>query len=158
MPSPSKASAIARAPRELRGFEAVELAPGESRDVSFALTRRELSHWDGLWSRWAVEAGPLTVWVGESSRDLPLEATVELVAPARLVPLGAYSTVAEWLAHPEAGPAVLEALGAFGDTFTGGGEMAGLLAPMPLIKIAMMGMSKEFTVADIDGLVATYGA
>jgi hypothetical protein len=39
-------SGIARAPRELRGFEKVHLKPGESRRVLIPPTRRDFSHWD----------------------------------------------------------------------------------------------------------------
>lgn len=150
-------SAVARAPRELRGFEAVELAAGESQVVTFALTRRDLSHWDELASDWAVEAGALTVSVGESSRNLPLEATVELVAPARRVPLGAYSTIAEWVEDAEAGPALLKALGAFGESLSGEDDPMQFLSQMPLIKVPMMGMSDEFSLDDVDAMVAKYG-
>lgn len=151
-------SAIARAPRELRGFEAVELAPGESRTVLFGLTRRDLSHWDELQSRWAVEAGPLTVWVGESSRVLPLAATIELAAPPRRLPLTSFSTIAEWLAHPDAGPELIEAMGDFGEVFTAEGDSLAFLVQMPLIKVPMMAMSDALSLADVEALVAKFGA
>lgn len=151
------ASAVARAPRELRGFEAVELAPGESHDVTFALTRRDLSHWDESRSGWVVEAGPLEVWVGASSRDLPLHATVDLAAPRLAAPLGPYSTVAEWLADPEARPEILARLSALGPEFTGEGGQV-FMAQVPLIKVVMMGMTDNLTLADLDELAARYGA
>ncbi|MFP5347326.1 MAG: glycoside hydrolase family 3 C-terminal domain-containing protein, partial [Actinomycetes bacterium] len=96
-------SAVARAPRELRGFERVELAPGESRHVELRLTRRDLSHWDVGTHGWLVEPGTLEVAVGASSRDLPLTATVQLEAPTRRRELTEYSTIGEWVEDPERG-------------------------------------------------------
>ena len=62
--------------RQLKGFERVELAPGEVREVSFALSPRDLSVWDEATQGWRVPAGDIKVLVGDSSRDLPLEATL----------------------------------------------------------------------------------
>lgn len=52
--------------RELRGFERVELAPGESREVTFKLTPADLAVFDARMRR-VVEPGWFTVYVGGSS-------------------------------------------------------------------------------------------
>lgn len=57
-------------PRQLRGFEKLELAPGERRTVTFALMRRDISYWDIVSQRWAVPSGEFTISAGFSSRDL----------------------------------------------------------------------------------------
>jgi beta-glucosidase len=57
-------------PKQLRGFEKVSLAPGESRDVSFELMRRDLSYWDIVSQKWLIPKGEFTLRVGFSSRDL----------------------------------------------------------------------------------------
>ncbi|KAL4795363.1 glycosyl hydrolase family 3 N terminal domain-containing protein [Aspergillus venezuelensis] len=62
--------------RQLRGFEKISLEAGETKSVSFALNRRDLSTWDVEKQEWALERGEYTVFVGGSSRDLPLEGTV----------------------------------------------------------------------------------
>ena len=49
---------------ELRGFERIELTPGESRVVEFGLTRRDLSHWDVGVHGWVVEPGAAEIAVG----------------------------------------------------------------------------------------------
>jgi beta-glucosidase len=61
---------VRRAPRELRGFAKVALAPGEERDVTFALAPRDLAFWDAAAAGWRAEAGTFRVWAGRSSRDL----------------------------------------------------------------------------------------
>lgn len=64
--------------RQLRGFEKVSIASGESKTVSFPLTRRDLSSWDVNAQEWALQNGEYKVYVGRSSRDLPLSATFSI--------------------------------------------------------------------------------
>lgn len=56
--------------RELRGFERVELKPGESREVTFDLGPRDLGFYDQK-VEFVVEPGMFDVWVGtDSNADL----------------------------------------------------------------------------------------
>ncbi|KAM5344885.1 hypothetical protein ACJ41O_010747 [Fusarium nematophilum] len=57
-------------PRQLRGFEKVSLAVGESKAVGFELMRRDLSYWDIVAQEWLIPEGEFIVSVGFSSRDL----------------------------------------------------------------------------------------
>jgi hypothetical protein len=57
----------------LRGFEKVRLAAGEERKVVFEVKRRELSYWDVRAQNWRIPEGKITLRVGRSSRDLPVE-------------------------------------------------------------------------------------
>ncbi|KAI1837789.1 hypothetical protein DTO006G1_4552 [Penicillium roqueforti] len=57
-------------PKQLRGFEKVSLAPGESRTVGFELMRRDLSYWDIVSQQWLIPEGEFVLRVGFSSRDL----------------------------------------------------------------------------------------
>ncbi|KAJ9634217.1 hypothetical protein H2199_009101 [Coniosporium tulheliwenetii] len=59
--------------RVLRGFEKVSVQPGQSTEVSFALTRRDISYWDIVAQNWRISSGEMTVSVGLSSRDLRQE-------------------------------------------------------------------------------------
>ncbi|KEY74419.1 hypothetical protein S7711_04459 [Stachybotrys chartarum IBT 7711] len=61
--------------RQLRGFEKPLIAPGETVNVEFTLTRRDLSSWDVVAQKWRLQSGEYTVYVGRSSRDLPLQST-----------------------------------------------------------------------------------
>lgn len=64
----------------LRGFEKRQLAAGASTNVQFQLTRRDLSYWDVGAQAWALpKTGNITVQVGWSSRDLPLQQSFSLV-------------------------------------------------------------------------------
>jgi beta-glucosidase len=57
---------VTRPVQELRGFQRVSLAPGESRVVEFPLDVRDLAFYD-LDMRHVVEPGSFTVFVGTSS-------------------------------------------------------------------------------------------
>jgi beta-glucosidase len=71
-------SSVRRPPRELKGFTAVHLAPGESIDVVFALQDRDLAYWDEAGGGWRIEPGRFEIQVGASSRDIRLRASLEL--------------------------------------------------------------------------------
>ncbi|KAB8294707.1 hypothetical protein EYC80_006669 [Monilinia laxa] len=58
--------------RQLRGFEKVNIPVGESVTVEFKLTRRDLSEWSVVEQSWVLQQGNYGIWVGSSSRDLPL--------------------------------------------------------------------------------------
>ncbi|KAJ6525595.1 glycoside hydrolase superfamily [Mycena capillaripes] len=57
-------------PYLLRGFDKLDLAPGQSQTATFELTRKDLSVWDVSHQRWKVPAGSFKLSVGASSRDL----------------------------------------------------------------------------------------
>lgn len=59
--------------RQLRGFAKVSIDAGGSTQVRFDLTRRDLSFWDTNVQEWRLCSGRYSVWVGRSSRDVPLE-------------------------------------------------------------------------------------
>jgi beta-glucosidase len=56
-----------RPARELKGFERIALAAGESRTVSFTLGPPELRHWNAAARDWIVDASTFDVWVGGDS-------------------------------------------------------------------------------------------
>ncbi|PFH60809.1 hypothetical protein XA68_10270 [Ophiocordyceps unilateralis] len=64
--------------RQLRGFEKTMLTPGESQTVRFRLTRRDLSGWDTVAQSWRLAGGSYGIFVGNSSRTLPLRGKLEL--------------------------------------------------------------------------------
>jgi beta-glucosidase len=56
-----------RPARELKGFQRIRLAPGESRAVMLHLSPRDMSFWSTATHRRATEASTYDVWVGDSS-------------------------------------------------------------------------------------------
>jgi beta-glucosidase len=74
--SPAAPTDRRRPPRELAGFAAVALDPGESTTVEVALDDRALGRYDES-AGWTVDAGAHAVEVGRSSRDRRGAAAVE---------------------------------------------------------------------------------
>lgn len=66
--------------RQLRGFQRVTLAPGQTQQVAFPLTARDLAYWNTASRSWTVAPGAYQVYVGDSSavRDLPLYTSFHL--------------------------------------------------------------------------------
>jgi beta-glucosidase len=60
-------------PRQLRGFDRVQLAPGQTREITLPLTARDLAYWNGA-RHWSVVPGLYRVYFGDSSAlaGLPL--------------------------------------------------------------------------------------
>ncbi|KAH8806022.1 putative beta-glucosidase M [Xylogone sp. PMI_703] len=59
--------------RVLRGFDKVKIHAGATANVEFKLTRRDLSTWDTTAQNWRLQTGTYNVYVGSSSRNLPLK-------------------------------------------------------------------------------------
>jgi beta-glucosidase len=69
-------SAVERPLKELRGFERINLLPGETKTVRLPLKGNELTYWDAGKHSFVVEPGKLSVMLGGSSADVKLEKTI----------------------------------------------------------------------------------
>ena len=63
-------------PKRLIGWTRVELAPGESKQVSVAVIRDRLTIYDEASGSWKLLPGNYVIRVGTSSQDLPLQQAV----------------------------------------------------------------------------------
>jgi beta-glucosidase len=63
-------------PRRLVGWTKTALGPGEEKNVTVKVEPRIVSVFSTDKNSWEVVAGEYKVWVGRSSRDLPLSATI----------------------------------------------------------------------------------
>ena len=63
-------SSLPRPVKELKGFEKVRLAPGETRTVTFDITPDMLGYYDDAKGAWVVEPGEFTAYVGAASDDI----------------------------------------------------------------------------------------
>ncbi|KAI9172450.1 putative beta-glucosidase M [Paramyrothecium foliicola] len=68
--------------KQLRGFEKPFVRVNETTNVSFNLTRRDLSVWDVAAQKWRLQGGKYKIYVGNSSRQLPLTGELTL-GPSR---------------------------------------------------------------------------
>jgi beta-glucosidase len=56
-------------PKVLRGFERVYLAAGESKQVTLALTQKDISYWNVVNQKWTAASGDYTVWISTSANN-----------------------------------------------------------------------------------------
>lgn len=66
------------APKVLRQFDRLTINPGQSMTFSADLTRRDLSNWDTVSQNWVISNYTKTVYVGASSRNLPLSQQLDI--------------------------------------------------------------------------------
>lgn len=71
---------VSRPERELKHFEKVELQPGESKTLRFTLSYRDFAYYNAEAHDWLVNSGSFDILVGGSSRDLPLQKTVQVTS------------------------------------------------------------------------------
>jgi beta-glucosidase len=76
---------VHRPDRTLAGFARVELAPGESANVTVPLGDAAFRHWDVGTDAWQVEQGTWTVLAGAHVDDLPLAASVAVTGTTAAV-------------------------------------------------------------------------
>lgn len=69
-------SRVIRPVKELKGFEKIALEPGESKTVSFELSKRAWAYYDVEAKGWYAEEGEFRILAGASSQDIRLEETV----------------------------------------------------------------------------------
>lgn len=61
----------------LRGFDRLSIQPGKSATFHADITRRDVSNWDVASQNWVITSAPKKVYVGASSRNLPLTASLD---------------------------------------------------------------------------------
>ena len=71
-------SHIDRPVKELKAFKRVSVKAGEQKNVTIPIRRSDLCHWDEAAQTWMLEPGKITIKVGGSSDNLPLEAIAEV--------------------------------------------------------------------------------
>jgi beta-glucosidase len=63
-------------PWQLKSFVKVQVAPGQTRRLTFELPATAFAQWDTTANGWVVGAGAYRIGIGDSSADLPLRADV----------------------------------------------------------------------------------
>ncbi len=77
-------STVIRPVKELRDFAKVELAPGETKTVTFTLDKRAFAYYSVRIHDWHVETGEFDILIGRSSRDIVLSKTVTVESTVKL--------------------------------------------------------------------------
>lgn len=98
----AEGSSIIRPVKELRAFEKVELAPGESKTISFTLDKRAFAYWNIKLHDWHVETGKYKILIGKSSRDIEAEKEISVESTVRVPRIYTLtSTIGDIMADPE---------------------------------------------------------
>lgn len=120
----AKDSKVIRPVRELRGFEKVELQPGETKTVSFELDSRAFAYWNKDISDWYVETGAYEIQIGKNAQEILLSVEVEVESEKMIKKVfHMNSTLGEIMADPK-GKAVLEQAMSAGAMGSGAAEVA----------------------------------
>ncbi|MEY2191123.1 glycoside hydrolase family 3 C-terminal domain-containing protein [Neobacillus sp. BF23-41] len=69
-------SSVNRPEKELKGFEKVDLQPGEEKTVTFLLNKRAFAYYNVEMNDWHVETGKFEILVGESSQEIVLKDSI----------------------------------------------------------------------------------
>lgn len=77
-------STVIRPVKELRDFAKVELAPGETKTVSFKLDKRAFAYYSVKIHDWHVETGEFDILIGKSSRNIVLSKTVMVESTVKI--------------------------------------------------------------------------
>ena len=71
-------SKVNRPEKELKGFEKIELEPGEEKTVTFKLDKGSFAYYNAEIRDWYVESGEFEILVGKSSKEIELKETVKV--------------------------------------------------------------------------------
>jgi beta-glucosidase len=71
-------SSVERPPKELKGFEKIEIDAGEQKTLSFTLSCKDLAYFDEQKDAWFAKAGTFDIAIGASSRDIKLSSSFNL--------------------------------------------------------------------------------
>ncbi|MCQ2515507.1 MAG: glycoside hydrolase family 3 C-terminal domain-containing protein [Saccharofermentans sp.] len=77
-------SKVLRPINELRGFEKIDLMPGETKTVEFKLNKRAFAYYNTKIHDWHVESGDFNIRIGKSSRDIVLEEKIYVESTVRI--------------------------------------------------------------------------
>jgi beta-glucosidase len=72
---------VERPAKELKGFERVQLEPGQTKQVSMKLDPRSFSFFDVKSGAWHADAGDYELLLGDSSENIEQRATIHLAQP-----------------------------------------------------------------------------
>ncbi|MCX7796656.1 MAG: glycoside hydrolase family 3 C-terminal domain-containing protein [bacterium] len=77
-------SSVIRPEKELKGFEKIELQPGEEKTITFTLDKRAFAYYNVDIKDWHVETGEFEILVGSSSKDIRLKETIKVNSTVKI--------------------------------------------------------------------------
>ena len=118
-------SSAIRPEKELKGFEKVQLAPGETKTVTMELNKRSFAWYNTELHDWYAASGKYEILIGASSRDIRLSETIEL-SSSQVIPMHVHmnTTLGELLRHPKTKETAKELTSKYLSAMNGGSETA----------------------------------
>lgn len=164
-----KGGTIIRPVRELRAFEKIALAPGETKTVTFTLDKRAYAYWSTETHDWHVESGEYEIQIGKNAQEIGLSHSVYVNSETVISKVFTFnSTMGEIMADPKGRMILEQSMGAMmgtevqemtenaqGDGGVINDEMmAATMEAMPLRQLASFvpGVTKEALRPLIDAL------
>lgn len=110
------ASSMIRPEKELKGFEKVELQPGEEKTVTFTLDKRSFAYYNVDLKDWHVETGDFEILVGKSSKEIVLSETIKVQSTVSVTKLiHRNTTIGDLLSDPILAPIANDMLAKFSE-------------------------------------------
>ncbi|MBK9603518.1 MAG: glycoside hydrolase family 3 C-terminal domain-containing protein [Anaerolineales bacterium] len=106
-------STFARPEKELKAFEKVELAPQQTKTITFTLDREAFWYFETTLNAWSVEAGEFEILVGASSRDIRASQMVTIEPVKRAARLHAGLLINTILDDPDGRAVISKHIGGF---------------------------------------------
>jgi beta-glucosidase len=98
-------SSVIRPEKELKGFEKVELQPGEEKTITFLLDKRAFAYYNVELKDWYVESGDFEILIGKSSKDIVLMDTLYVQSCVPIIkPVHRNTTIGDLLTDPILAP------------------------------------------------------
>ncbi len=147
-----KESSVSRPEKELKGFEKLELKPGEEKAISFSLDKRSFAYYSTELCDWHVETGEFEIIIGGSSRDIQLKETVKVNSTADLKKkFHRNSTLGDMMVNP-AGIQILKQMieGVFEEDVEKDNMMAAFIKYLPVHALSSFSRGK-FTEEMMEG-------
>lgn len=135
-----------RPSHELKAFDRVELAPGESTTVTIHLDSRAFATWNTDQHQWRSYAGDYTIEVGTSSRDIIASQSISIRGDGYVPPLETMSTIGEWMENPYGSEVIKPLIDSIRASAPDSSpEMVAMFNQMPLIKLASWNIGLDET-------------
>lgn len=106
------ASSVIRPLKELKGFEKVEINPGEEKTVRFRLDKRAFAYYNVELKDWHVETGDFEILIGSSSKDIRLKSCITVTSTTETKKkYHRNSTMSDIMSDPKAATVMGELMG-----------------------------------------------
>ena len=155
----AKESGVIRPVRELRAFDKIELAPQETKTVTFHLDARAFSYWNTQIHDWYAETGYYVIQIGKSASEMLLAKEVHVTSEKTLPKTYTLnSTFGEIMADPKGQQILQQVMGNIGgnspemEAATAGSEDGGGMMNQEMLEAMLGGMPLRQMLSFIPGI------